>query len=190
MKALTGNRLEDGEAVFLGHGQWVARFADADLFDDDDAALAAEAQAKTEQTIVVDPYLIDVMPSDNGYAPLSYLRAGAGRWGPRTSPEHGKKTEGGEGHRGPAARARRGPLQGPHRTDQAKVGTAPMYLHADTIDREMLADRTAEFREQVRPPSSPVKSPRTSSRPIRLMNGLYLQLHAYMLRIAIPYTAR
>ncbi len=95
MKALTGNRLEDGEAVFLGHGQWVARFADADLFDDDDAALAAEAHAKTQLTIVVDPYLIDVMASDNGFAPLSY-RERVRALGPTNKPEHGKKTEGGE----------------------------------------------------------------------------------------------
>ena len=34
MKALTGNRLADGEAVFLGHsGDWVPRFADAELFE-------------------------------------------------------------------------------------------------------------------------------------------------------------
>ena len=62
MKALTGNRLGDGEAVFLGHsGEWVPRFADAELFEDDDAAMAAEAHAKTQITIVVDPYLIDVI---------------------------------------------------------------------------------------------------------------------------------
>ncbi len=48
MKALTGNRLEDGEAVFLGRGgDWVPRFADAELYEDDDAAMAAEAHAKT-----------------------------------------------------------------------------------------------------------------------------------------------
>ena len=45
MKALTANRLDDGEVVFWSHGRWVARFADAELFDDEDAALAAEAQA-------------------------------------------------------------------------------------------------------------------------------------------------
>ena len=35
--------------------------------------------------------------------------------------------------------------------------------------------------------ASPASSPRTQFKPLRLMNGLYLQLHAYMLRIAIPY---
>jgi hypothetical protein len=96
MKALTGSKLDDGEAVFLSHaGDWAPRFADAELFDDDDAALAAEAHAKTEITIVVDPYLIDVIPSEHGYAPLSY-RERVRALGPTNKPEHGKKIEGGE----------------------------------------------------------------------------------------------
>jgi hypothetical protein len=95
MKAVTGNRLADGEVVFLKGGDWVTRFADAQLFEADDEAEAAEAHAKTELTIVVDPYLIDVIPSDEGWAPLSYrerLRA----LGPTNHPEHGKQAEGGE----------------------------------------------------------------------------------------------
>jgi hypothetical protein len=95
MKALTGNKLDDGEAIFLGHEGWVERFADAELFDDDESALAAEARAKTQQTVVVDPYLIDVIPSDAGYAPLSF-RERVRALGPTNKPEHGKKTEGGE----------------------------------------------------------------------------------------------
>jgi hypothetical protein len=96
MKALTGNRLDDGEAVLLGHsGDWAPRFADAELFDDEDVALAAEARAKTQITIVVDPYLIEVIPSEHGYAPLSY-RERVRALGPTNKPEHGKKTEGGE----------------------------------------------------------------------------------------------
>jgi hypothetical protein len=95
MKALTGNRLADGEAIFAKGKAWVERFADADLFEDDDAATTAEAHAKTQQTVVVDPYLIDVIPSDNGFAPLSF-RERVRALGPTNKPEHGKKTEGGE----------------------------------------------------------------------------------------------
>jgi hypothetical protein len=95
MKALTGNKLDDGEAIFLGRGGWVDRFAEAQLFDDDDSALAAEARAKAQQTVVVDPYLIDVIPSDAGFAPLSF-RERVRALGPTNKPEHGKKTEGGE----------------------------------------------------------------------------------------------
>ena len=96
MKALTGNRLGDGEAVFLGHaGDWVPRFADAELFEDDEAAMAAEAHAKAQITVVVDPYLIDVIASEGAWAPLSF-RERVRALGPTNKPEHGKKTEGGE----------------------------------------------------------------------------------------------
>jgi hypothetical protein len=95
MKALTANRLADGEVVFLSHGQWVERFAEADLFEDDAAALAAEAHAKTLVTLLVEPYLIDVAPVEGGVAPVSYrerLRA----LGPTNRHDHGKQAEGGE----------------------------------------------------------------------------------------------
>ena len=60
-----------------------------------------------------------------------------------------------------------------------------MYQY-DTIDAEMLADRTAEFREQCeRRLAGEITE--EQFKPIRLKNGLYLQLHAYMLRVAIPY---
>jgi sulfite reductase (NADPH) hemoprotein beta-component len=56
----------------------------------------------------------------------------------------------------------------------------------DQIDREMVADRAAEFRGQVARRLSGELS-EDQFKPLRLMNGLYLQLHAYMLRVAIPY---
>ena len=60
-----------------------------------------------------------------------------------------------------------------------------MYRY-DEIDATMLADRTAEFTAQV---ERRLKGEMTEDqfKPLRLMNGLYLQLHAYMLRVAIPY---
>ena len=64
MKALTANRLIDGDVVFWKAGKWVERFADADLFDDAAAAELAEGQAKSQPTVVIDPYLIDLMESD------------------------------------------------------------------------------------------------------------------------------
>ena len=60
-----------------------------------------------------------------------------------------------------------------------------MYQY-DTLDKEFLVDRAAEFREQVvRRLAGEITE--DQFKPIRLMNGLYLQLHAYMLRVAIPY---
>src|SRR5271155_3841533 len=62
-----------------------------------------------------------------------------------------------------------------------------MYRY-DAIDKEFLADRTAESRHQVvRRLAGELTE--DQFKPLRLMNGLYLQLHAYMLRIAIPYGA-
>jgi sulfite reductase (NADPH) hemoprotein beta-component len=62
-----------------------------------------------------------------------------------------------------------------------------MYRY-DAIDRDFLADRSAEFRGQVvRRLAGELNE--EQFKPLRLRNGLYLQLHAYMLRIAIPYGA-
>ena len=62
-----------------------------------------------------------------------------------------------------------------------------MYRY-DEIDRAILTDRVAEFREQATRRLAGLIT-EEQFKPIRLMNGLYLQLHAYMLRIAIPYGA-
>ena len=60
-----------------------------------------------------------------------------------------------------------------------------MYAY-DQYDQKMVDDRVAEFRDQV---ARRIDGRLTEEefRPLRLLNGLYLQLHAYMLRVAIPY---
>lgn len=60
-----------------------------------------------------------------------------------------------------------------------------MYRY-DEFDQTFVRERVAEFRGQVerRLDGSLADD---EFRPLRLMNGLYLQLHAYMLRVAIPY---
>ncbi len=60
-----------------------------------------------------------------------------------------------------------------------------MYLY-DELDRTLVTERVAEFRDQVARRLSGELT-EDEFRPLRLMNGIYLQLHAYMLRIAIPY---
>jgi sulfite reductase (NADPH) hemoprotein beta-component len=60
-----------------------------------------------------------------------------------------------------------------------------MYQY-DVIDREFLTDRSNEFRGQVQRRLAGELT-EDQFKPLRLMNGLYLQLHAYMLRVAIPY---
>ncbi|HEY0436818.1 MAG TPA: DUF2849 domain-containing protein [Phenylobacterium sp.] len=94
MKALTANRLADGEVVFWNGGQWVEQFGDAELFaPDDPAGEAAEAHAKTLITLVVEPYLIDLTQSEGLWAPVSY-RERIRALGPSNLP-HGKQTAGG-----------------------------------------------------------------------------------------------
>jgi sulfite reductase (NADPH) hemoprotein beta-component len=56
----------------------------------------------------------------------------------------------------------------------------------DEYDHALVKDRVAQFRRQVERRMSGELS-EEQFRPLRLMNGLYLQLHAYMLRVAIPY---
>ncbi|MBK6296616.1 MAG: nitrite/sulfite reductase [Sphingomonadales bacterium] len=60
-----------------------------------------------------------------------------------------------------------------------------MYKY-DTYDQAIVDARVEEFRDQVKRRLSGEMS-EDQFKPLRLMNGLYLQLHAYMLRVAIPY---
>lgn len=56
----------------------------------------------------------------------------------------------------------------------------------DAVDKNFLKERVAQFKDQV---ARRVSGALTEEefKPLRLMNGLYLQLHAYMLRVAVPY---
>lgn len=60
-----------------------------------------------------------------------------------------------------------------------------MYRY-DEFDARLVAERTAQFRGQVARRLSGALT-EDEFKPLRLQNGVYLQLHAYMLRIAIPY---
>ena len=60
-----------------------------------------------------------------------------------------------------------------------------MYKYND-FDESFVRERVAQFRGQV---ARRIDGSLTEDefKPLRLMNGLYLQLHAYMLRVAVPY---
>ena len=94
MKALTANELLTGDVVFWNRGEWVERFAQAEVFEDDAAAAAAETEAAAQGGWAgTAPYLIDLQPSADGPVPVSYrerLRA----LGPTNLPQHGKQAEG------------------------------------------------------------------------------------------------
>jgi sulfite reductase (NADPH) hemoprotein beta-component len=62
----------------------------------------------------------------------------------------------------------------------------PNMYRYDEFDAQFVAERTEQFAAQV---ERRLKGELTEDqfKPLRLMNGLYLQLHAYMLRVAVPY---
>jgi sulfite reductase (NADPH) hemoprotein beta-component len=60
-----------------------------------------------------------------------------------------------------------------------------MYRY-DQFDHQITAERVAQFRDQVRRRLSGELT-EDEFRILRLQNGLYMQIHAYMLRIAVPY---
>src|SRR5437868_2720686 len=60
-----------------------------------------------------------------------------------------------------------------------------MYVY-DDFDRTLVAERVSEFRDQVKRRLAGELT-EDEFKPLRLMTGVYLQLHAYMLRISIPY---
>jgi sulfite reductase (NADPH) hemoprotein beta-component len=64
--------------------------------------------------------------------------------------------------------------------------SAPHMYRYDAFDAQFVRERVKQFRSQVerRLDGSLTEN---EFKPLRLMNGLYLQLHAYMLRVAIPY---
>ena len=60
-----------------------------------------------------------------------------------------------------------------------------MYRYAE-FDRTFVRERVGQYRDQVKRRLEGALT-EDEFKPLRLMNGVYLQLHAYMLRIAIPY---
>ena len=60
-----------------------------------------------------------------------------------------------------------------------------MYKYSEK-DKQIVKNRTKEFSLQVKRRIDGYLT-EEEFKPLRLMNGLYLQLHAYMLRVAIPY---
>ena len=59
-----------------------------------------------------------------------------------------------------------------------------MYRY-DEFDHTLVKERVAQFRGQVeRRLAGEITE--DQFKPLRLMNGVYLQLHAYMLRVAVP----
>ena len=94
LAVLTASDLRDGQVVFWADGGWVTRCADAELFDDPAPGEAALTEANAQPTVVVDPYLIDLVLEDGVAIPTSY-RERVRALGPTVHPDMGKQAEGG-----------------------------------------------------------------------------------------------
>src|SRR6185437_5993449 len=83
---------------------------------------------------------------------------------------------------------RSAPRASPSRRSRPRPCVMPdsHFYHYDDYDRALVSERVAQFRDQVRRRLAGELT-EEQFKPLRLTNGLYLQLHAYMLRIAIPY---
>ncbi|MBC01182.1 MAG: sulfite reductase [Rhodobacteraceae bacterium] len=93
MKALTANRLIDGEVVWLGRsGQWVEMLQSAWGLETPEAeaeALAIGAKAVADR-LLVDPYLIDLRRTEDGIEAVRFRERIRAK-GPTTRPDLGKQ---------------------------------------------------------------------------------------------------
>jgi sulfite reductase (NADPH) hemoprotein beta-component len=176
LSVISANRLSDGVAVWLGpDGDWVDRIAGAWTLDDGDLARArAIAAAPEKARLVVDVSDRPVTVGDGEPEPTE-IREWIRTRGPTVRSDLGK--QGGVECWGPAP-----PAAAPARAPSPVAG---LYRY-DAEDRQFLRDRAQHFRQQVARRLSGELT-EEEFRPFRLMNGLYLQLHGYMLRVAIPY---
>ena len=150
-------------------GTWSETIDDAALALEPQAAAALEARAKDDEkaTLVTGAYLIDAERRERPGPRRPHPRAHARPW-----------TDCQTGPRQAGRRHGRAALPRPKEFER-------MYRY-DEFDHQFVRDRTNQFRDQA---DRRLKGELTEDefRPLRLMNGLYLQLHAYMLRVAIPY---
>ena len=175
LQVITGNRVADGISVwFAGANGWAEHVDQAEPYDE--AALAAglaRAMPADAELHVVDIRAVEVTRDAGGIVPVAHreqIRA-----------------------RGPSVRAdlpagvwRDGAEPLPPLPSASSSSPFAGIYHYDEYDRDFLRQRAKEFGEQVERRRKGELS-EEEFKPLRLMNGVYLQLHAYMLRIAIPY---
>jgi sulfite reductase (NADPH) hemoprotein beta-component len=176
LSVISANRLSDGIAVWLGaDGEWVDRIAAAGTFDGEHIARARALAAEAERAqLVVDVNDRPVM-LDHGVPAPTEIRERIRTTGPTVRTDLGKQGDSESWSPLPVSAAPGG----------AQSASAGIY-HYDAEDRAFLHARAEHFRRQVERRLSGELS-EEEFRPFRLMNGLYLQLHGYMLRVAVPY---
>jgi sulfite reductase (NADPH) hemoprotein beta-component len=173
---ISANRLRDGAVVWLSaQHQWVDELRNACAFDaaqSEPAKLAASQAEALNHVVAPTPRpakIVDGLPVPADYRELLRSR------GPSVRTDLGKQ----------AANRERQPPRGARPIVPVDVGHAGIYRY-DASEREFLKDRAAQFGQQVERRLSGELN-EEEFKVFRLMNGLYLQLHGYMLRTAIPY---
>ncbi len=173
---IAANRLADGVAVWYGQdGAWVEQIQHAKVLTDHDiAAGLADAGLAQAAHVVTDLHEAPVQVGADGAVqpdePRERIRG--------TGPSIRRDLAG-------TARPIPGGVLPPLPSAASTSPFAGIYRY-DDYDRQFLRDRAALFGEQVARRRAGDLS-EDEFKPLRLMNGLYLQLHGYMLRVAIPY---
>lgn len=173
---ISANRLEDGAVVwFNNRHEWVDKLDEACAFDMQQLEEAKTfASLSVASNLVVDPQPRAALVTDGKPVPVDYRERLRAR-GPSVRADLGKQAEG--------SVVRQNERQRPEVPVEAEQAGVYRY---DPEERAYLKARSQEFGEQVaRRLSGELNE--EEFKVYRLMNGLYLQLHGYMLRVAIPY---
>ena len=150
------------------------RSRNAEVANDKEAEARLEAIGKAAyaNNEVVDVNLIDIDLVDGAIVPPR-LRERIRAAGPTNRTDLGKQ-------------ARRSPRRPDATAERADAPRETKMYRYDEFDHDFVKARVAEFSDQVeRRLAGEITE--DQFKPLRLMNGVYLQLHAYMLRVAIPY---
>ncbi len=174
---ITANRLADGVAVWLDdEATWTEDLDAATPIDEANLGTVLDAARLGERgNIVVDVREIGAVENDGRWRP-SARREGLRASGPSVRPDLAKTPSGERWDTWPF------PLPPSASSTSPYAG---IYRY-DEHDRQFLRDRAEQFRSQVNRRLAGELS-EEEFKPLRLMNGLYLQLHGYMFRAALPY---
>ncbi|WP_142781704.1 DUF2849 domain-containing protein [Agrobacterium sp. T29] len=173
---ITANRLTDGVVIWLGAAEtWIEQLDDAMILDDEFVPTAIERLQQRDPNVAVDIRAIPVDSVNNLPVPQARRERLRGI-GPSVRPDLGDTPS--------DQRWAIAPLPEP----PSLPSTSPFagIYRYDEFDRQFLRDRAEQFRGQVNRRLSGELN-EDEFKPFRLMNGLYLQLHGYMLRVALPY---
>lgn len=174
--SITANRLRDGVVVWLdAEKQWTEQMADAAVHEDASGKTLLADSKVIDPLIVVEARDVPVEIGSGKHQPVARRERLRGL-GPSIRKDLVTTA--------PDARWAEPPFPEPPSFTSSSP-YAGIYRY-DEYDRQFLRDRAEQFRNQVTRRLSGELS-EDEFKPLRLMNGLYLQLHGYMLRVALPY---